>query len=87
MSTASAPRLPGYVQLTFGDHEAIKAAIAAPTTAAVILSSRCRARAARARVPDVCLRGLRQLCDEHGVLLIYDEVQCGAGAYRQAVRL
>jgi acetylornithine/N-succinyldiaminopimelate aminotransferase len=30
-------------------------------------------------VPDVCLRGLRELCDEHGVLLIYDEVQCGLG--------
>ena len=30
-------------------------------------------------VPDVCLRGLRELCDAHGVLLIYDEVQCGLG--------
>ena len=30
-------------------------------------------------VPDVCLRGLRRMCSEHGVLLIYDEVQCGLG--------
>jgi ornithine--oxo-acid transaminase len=30
-------------------------------------------------VPDVCLRGLRELCDRYGVLLIYDEVQCGLG--------
>ena len=30
-------------------------------------------------VPDVCLRGLRRLCDEHGLLLVYDEVQCGLG--------
>jgi acetylornithine/N-succinyldiaminopimelate aminotransferase len=30
-------------------------------------------------VPDHCLKGLRDLCTEHGVLLIYDEIQCGAG--------
>ncbi len=72
------PRLPGYVQLTFGDHDALKAALAAPTTAAVILEPVQGEGGARA-VPDVCLRGLRQLCDEHGVLLVYDEVQCGLG--------
>jgi acetylornithine/N-succinyldiaminopimelate aminotransferase len=31
------------------------------------------------QVPDVCLRGLRALCDEYGLLLMYDEVQCGLG--------
>jgi acetylornithine/N-succinyldiaminopimelate aminotransferase len=72
------PPLPGYVHLTFGDHEALKAAIARPTTAAVIIEPVQGEGGARA-VPDVCLRGLRQLCDEHGVLLIYDEVQCGLG--------
>jgi acetylornithine/N-succinyldiaminopimelate aminotransferase len=72
------PRLPGYVQLTFGDHDALKAALAAPATAAVIVEPVQGEGGARA-VPDVCLRGLRQLCDAHGVLLIYDEVQCGLG--------
>jgi acetylornithine/N-succinyldiaminopimelate aminotransferase len=72
------PRLPGYVNLTFGDHDALKAAIASPTTAAVIIEPVQGEGGARA-VPDVCLRGLRELCDEHGVLLIYDEVQCGLG--------
>jgi acetylornithine/N-succinyldiaminopimelate aminotransferase len=72
------PRLPGYVNLTFGDHEALKAAIASPTTAAVIIEPVQGEGGARA-VPDVCLRGLRALCDEYGVLLIYDEVQCGLG--------
>ena len=72
------PRLPGYMQLTFGDHDAIKAAIASPTTAAVILEPVQGEGGAR-HVPDVCLRGLRKLCSEHGVLLIYDEVQCGLG--------
>ena len=72
------PRLPGYVQVSFGDHDALKAAIAAPTTAAVILEPVQGEGGARA-VPDHCLRGLRELCTEHGVLLIYDEVQCGLG--------
>ncbi len=30
-------------------------------------------------LPDVCLKGLRKLCDETGALLILDEVQCGMG--------
>ena len=72
------PVLPGYVHLTFGDHEALKAAVASPTTAAVIVEPVQGEGGARA-VPDVCLRGLRELCDQHGVLLIYDEVQCGLG--------
>ena len=72
------PRLPGYKQLTFGDHDAIKAAIASPTTAAIIIEPVQGEGGARA-VPTQCLKGLRQLCDEHGVLLIYDEVQCGMG--------
>lgn len=30
-------------------------------------------------VPDAFLHGLRAICDEHGILLIADEVQCGFG--------
>jgi acetylornithine/N-succinyldiaminopimelate aminotransferase len=30
-------------------------------------------------LPDVCLKGLRDLCDTTGALLILDEVQCGMG--------
>ena len=72
------PALPGYVSLPFGDMEAIKAAIVQPTTAAVILEPVQGEGGARA-VPEVCLTGLRELCDTHGVLLIYDEIQCGLG--------
>lgn len=71
------PRLPGFLNLPYGDHDALKAAIG-PTTAAIIVEpvqgeGGCRA------MPLECLRGLRELCDQHGVLLIFDEVQCGAG--------
>ena len=72
------PPMEGFHQLAFGDHEALKAAIASPTTAAIIVEpvqgeGGCRA------IPEVCLRGLRELCDAHGVLIIFDEVQCGMG--------
>ena len=30
-------------------------------------------------VPDYCLKGLRELCDEKNLLLILDEIQCGIG--------
>ena len=72
------PRLPGYSQLVFGDHEALKAAIAKPTTAAIIVEPVQGEGGARA-IPEHCLTSLRQLCDEYGVLVIYDEVQCGMG--------
>jgi acetylornithine/N-succinyldiaminopimelate aminotransferase len=71
------PPLPGYQQLPFGDHEALKAAIG-PTTAGIILEP-VQGEGGLRPVPDQCLQGLRQLCDEHGILLIFDEVQSGAG--------
>ncbi|MDO9336390.1 MAG: aspartate aminotransferase family protein [Caulobacter sp.] len=72
------PRLENYSQLKWGDHEAIKAAIADPTTAAIIVEPVQGEGGARA-MPEVCLRGLRDLTREHGVLVIFDEVQCGMG--------
>ncbi|MEI6440892.1 MAG: aspartate aminotransferase family protein [Alphaproteobacteria bacterium] len=71
------PKMAGFIQLPYGDHEALKAAIG-PTTAAIIIEPVQGEGGARA-LPDVCLRGLRQLCDETGVLLILDEIQCGLG--------
>lgn len=72
------PPLPGYVQCAFGDHAALKAAAASPTAAAILIEPVQGEGGARA-LPTECLRGLRDLCDEHGLLLIYDEVQCGLG--------
>jgi acetylornithine/N-succinyldiaminopimelate aminotransferase len=71
------PRLPGFVQVPFGDFEALEAAMG-PTTAALMIEPVQGEGGARA-MPDADLRRLRQLCDDAGVLLILDEIQCGMG--------
>ena len=69
------PDLPGYVHLPFGDLAAVEAAIG-PHTAAILIEPVQGEGGARAATDDYLL-GLRRLCDEHGLLLIYDEIQCG----------
>ncbi|MEP6968560.1 MAG: aspartate aminotransferase family protein, partial [Pseudomonadota bacterium] len=71
------PALPGFVQAPFGDMAALEAAMG-PATAAVILEPVQGEGGARA-LPEADLTALRALCDERGVLLIYDEIQCGLG--------
>ena len=71
------PRLPGYLQAPFGDHEALKAMFG-PTTAAVIVEPVQGEGGARS-LDERQLVAMRELCTEHGVLLIYDEIQCGLG--------
>ncbi len=72
------PRLQGFRSIPFGDHEALKLAIKEPDLAAVLIEP-VQGEGGVREVPEQCLQGLRKLCDEHGVLLIYDEIQCGAG--------
>ncbi|MGV6840392.1 MAG: acetylornithine transaminase [Planktomarina sp.] len=71
------PLLPGFVHVPFGDHEALKAAITDKTAA--IMIEPIQGEGGIRPVPDRCLKGLRDVCDETGALLIYDEVQCGVG--------
>jgi acetylornithine/N-succinyldiaminopimelate aminotransferase len=71
------PPLPGFVHLKFGDLDAIKAAVG-QTTAAIILEPVQGEGGARAWA-DADLKAIRDLCDETGTLLIYDEIQCGLG--------
>jgi acetylornithine/N-succinyldiaminopimelate aminotransferase len=71
------PALPGYKRLPFGDFEALEAALG-PITAAVIIEPVQGEGGARA-LSAAELERLRQLCDAHGALLIYDEIQCGLG--------
>ncbi|MAP95682.1 MAG: acetylornithine transaminase, partial [Ponticaulis sp.] len=71
------PALPGYAQAKFGDLSSVKALID-DTTAAIIIEPIQGEGGLRAASLEF-LEGLRELCDANGLLLIYDEVQCGAG--------
>ena len=71
------PMVDGFDQVPFADHEAIKKAITKNTAA--IMVETIMGEGGIKVVPDFCLKGLRDLCDEKGILLILDEVQ---SAYR-----
>lgn len=71
------PKVEGFDQVPFGDHEAMKAAVG-PETAAILIEP-IQGEGGVRPVPAVCLKGLRDLCDAHGILLIFDEVQTGIG--------
>ena len=71
------PLMPGFVQLKWGDHDALRAAITGQTCA--VLIEPIQGEGGIRVVPDQCLKGLRDLCDSTGTLLIMDEVQCGMG--------
>ncbi len=71
------PVLEGFTHLDFGDHDALNAAISEKTAA--VLVEPVQGEGGIRPMPDVCLKGLRDLCDQFGVLLILDEVQCGMG--------
>ncbi len=71
------PKAPGFDQVQFGDLDAVRAAITDATAA--ILIEPVQGEGGIRPATNEFLRGLRQICDEHGLLLILDEVQCGVG--------
>ena len=71
------PLMAGFKQLKWGDHEALQSAITDQTCAVII--EPIQGEGGIRKVPDQCLKGLRDLCDQTGALLIFDEVQCGMG--------
>ncbi len=77
MTKGFGPLLPGFTHLEFGDHDALNAA--ASDKIAAIMVEPVQGEGGIRPLPDACLKGLRDLCDEHGILLILDEVQCGVG--------
>ena len=77
MTKGFGPLLPGFVHLDWGDHDALEPAITDKTAA--ILIEPIQGEGGIRPLPDQCLKGLRDLCDQHGILLILDEVQCGVG--------
>ena len=82
------PVVEGFDQVPFADLEATKRAIG-PETAAILIEPIMGEGGVRV-VPPEFLRALRGLCDEHGLLLVFDEVQTGVGrtgqlfAYQQS---
>ncbi|MDP2080600.1 MAG: aspartate aminotransferase family protein [Pseudotabrizicola sp.] len=77
MTKGYGPLMPGFTQIKWADHDAIRAAITDQTCAVII--EPIQGEGGIRPVPDQCLKGLRDLCDSTGTLLIFDEVQCGMG--------
>lgn len=71
------PRMEGFNTVPFGDLDAVKAAIS-PQTGAILIEPIQGEGGIRVAAPEF-LRGLRALCAEHDLLLIFDEVQTGVG--------
>ncbi len=71
------PPVQGFDQVPFADLDAVKQAIG-PETAAILIEPIQGEGGVRV-APTSFLRGLRELCDAHGLLLVFDEVQTGVG--------
>jgi acetylornithine/N-succinyldiaminopimelate aminotransferase len=71
------PNVPGHLQAEFGDIETVRA-VADETVAAIMLEP-IQSMAGVRTAPPQFYRDLRELCDERGIILIYDEVQTGVG--------
>lgn len=71
------PKVEGFDQVPFGDVEALAAAIG-PETAAILIEP-IQGEGGVREVPKAFLQALRSLCDERGLLLVFDEVQSGIG--------
>jgi acetylornithine/N-succinyldiaminopimelate aminotransferase len=71
------PVVEGFDQVPFGDLEATKAAVT-PETAAILIEPIMGEGGVRVVEPSF-LRALRELCDQNGLLLLFDEVQTGMG--------
>lgn len=72
------PLMPGVRFCEIGDLDALRAAVHADRTAAVLIEP-IQGEGGVLPVPARFLRALRQLCDEAGALLVFDEVQVGLG--------
>jgi predicted acetylornithine/succinylornithine family transaminase len=71
------PLLPGFSYAPFGDLDAVRAKIDDDTVA--IMIEPIQGEGGIRIAPPGFLQGLRELADERGLLLIFDEVQAGCG--------
>lgn len=77
MTKGFGPLLPGFLSINWNNHDAIKNSIS-DRTAAILLEP-IQGEGGIRVVPEQCLKGIREFCDENKILLILDEVQCGVG--------
>ncbi|MDQ6785325.1 MAG: aminotransferase class III-fold pyridoxal phosphate-dependent enzyme [Acidobacteriota bacterium] len=71
------PNVPGHICAEFGDLESVRA-VADESVAAIFLEPIQSMAGVREAAPDF-FTGLREICDERGIVLIFDEVQTGVG--------
>lgn len=71
------PNVPGHISAEFGDIDSVKA-VADETVAAIMLEP-IQSMAGVRTAPPHFFVALRELCDERGIVLIFDEVQTGVG--------
>jgi acetylornithine/succinyldiaminopimelate/putrescine aminotransferase len=71
------PNVPGHFEAEFGNLESVRA-LADETVAAIMLEPIQSMAGVRTAPPEFFI-ALRELCDERGIVLIFDEVQTGIG--------
>src|ERR1700758_2128806 len=71
------PPMDGFDQVPHGDIEAVKKAIG-PNTAGILIEP-VQGEGGVRSAPHSFFKALRELCDQHGILLAFDEVQTGMG--------
>jgi len=75
--TPFAPLIGGATQIPFNDIEALEQAVTCQTAA--VLIEPVQGEGGIHIGSDEFLRAAREICDRHGALLVFDEVQCGLG--------
>ncbi len=71
------PLMAGFVYAPFGDLDAVRSLVDAQTCA--IMVEPIQGEGGVRIAPPGFLAGLREICDEHALLLMFDEVQTGCG--------
>ena len=77
MTEGFGPKVDGFDHFEFGNHKSLKKSITSKTAA--IMVETIMGEGGIKVIPDWCLKGLREICNEKKILLILDEVQCGIG--------
>ena len=77
MTQGFGPKVPGFDHFEFGDHKKLKKLIN-KNTAAIMIETVMGEGGIKV-IPNWCIKAIRKICNQSGILLILDEVQCGIG--------